>query len=429
VEEETSGETFTVSRIVPGERATLVRYLRGGRRVPVADRILEPSPHRVVPACPHYARCTGCDLLHVTEEEEARYKALTIREVLSRFAGVEVGDVPIVGGTHRGEHRARAAFNVSRDPVTGALAMGLRGFDGTVPDMADCPANRPEVTRVAVAVRSLLEDRVPATLPERVEIGEGVEGTWVVLEREALPADALEDLARAIGQVDGVAAVGLRARGGDTRCVVGVWPSAPPVGGIEFEPAPDAWTQPTPDRATALYAWVTGLGLHHGRRVLDATCGAGGLSIALARMAREVVGVDANWAAVQSATASAARLGVDNASFRGGKIGTVAARLEQAGERFDVTLVNPMRVSLGDEVMGTLARITAGTLLYLAPAPRAGAEDVGALVKLGWRVGDVAAVNLHPGTAKVMMAVVLTAGSDEPQRLSAVPNEWVRRSE
>ncbi len=145
--------------------------------------------------------------------------------------------------------------------------------------------------------------------------------------------------------------------------------------------------------------------------MLDATCGTGGLSLYLARRAESVVGVDAGWAAVQSAQASADALGVRNVTFRGGLIGTVAPRMVRDGLRFDHVVVNPMRRSLGDDAMRALAALRPRRIVYLAPAPRAGAEDIRALLAEGYVVDRVGACDLHPGTGHVMACVVLVAAA------------------
>ena len=407
VDEET-GETYTVARLMPGERATVVRYERGGRRFPVADRILKPSPHRIAPSCRHYAACAGCDLLHVTEAEEAAYKRLTVTEVLARHADVSVEFVDAVGGAARGAHRARARFTVTRNH--GRVSLGLRGLSGAVLDIADCPASVPVVRVTMAELRDLIE-RMPMLPLTGVEVAAGVEGVAVTFETLAWDDERGAALVADVQALPVVVATAVREKGGDVRLLSGAWPRQLSVCDVQLEPAPDAWTQPTPTRATALYSWVLGLGLHHGRRVLDATCGTGGLALALASTAREVVGVDANWDAVKSAMASAQALGLTNTRFRGGKIETVAPRLGADGERFETLVINPMRRSLGDQCMADLSALGAGSIVYLAPAPRAGASDVRALASQGFTVERVASVNLHPGTSKGLMAVVMSRPS------------------
>jgi len=57
--------------------------------------------------------------------------------------------------------------------------------------------------------------------------------------------------------------------------------------------------------------------------------------------------------------------------------------------------------------MQALADLTERRLLYLAPAPRAGAEDLGLLVAAGWRASATGFANYHPGTGHAMMATCM----------------------
>ncbi|HEU4648870.1 MAG TPA: TRAM domain-containing protein, partial [Gemmatimonadales bacterium] len=62
------GRTVFVPRTAPGDLVTL-RRLRPAKRFVRAwvDQLLEPSPDRVEPRCPHYVadECGGCQLQHL----------------------------------------------------------------------------------------------------------------------------------------------------------------------------------------------------------------------------------------------------------------------------------------------------------------------------------------------------------------------------
>ncbi len=86
----------------PGGRVVLVRHTLPGERVVArlteetarfaraeATAILEPSPDRAEPPCPH-ARpggCGGCDWQHASLAAQRRLKAAVIAQQLRRIAG------------------------------------------------------------------------------------------------------------------------------------------------------------------------------------------------------------------------------------------------------------------------------------------------------------------------------------------------------
>lgn len=141
---------------------------------------------------------------------------------------------------------------------------------------------------------------------------------------------------------------------------------------------------------------------------LDATCGAGAMTAVLAGVCERVTAVDINYAAVKATEARALAEGwADRLHARGGRIETVLPRLVTSGEQVDVVVFNPMRRTLGPATMTAAANVGARTVLYFAPAPRAAAEDIASLRQVGFELTELCLVDLHPGTSRVMAALVL----------------------
>jgi 23S rRNA (uracil1939-C5)-methyltransferase len=82
---------------IPGERVT-VETVTDKKRFARARllEILEPSPQRVEPACPHFTLCGGCHFQHIRYADQLRYKENVIRDQLSRIGGIESPPVAAV---------------------------------------------------------------------------------------------------------------------------------------------------------------------------------------------------------------------------------------------------------------------------------------------------------------------------------------------
>ena len=123
----------------PGGRVVFVRHTLPGERVRArvtvatasvaraeAVEILQASPDRVEPRCPHAhpGGCGGCDWQHASLAAQRRLKAEVISGQLRRIAGLdrEVTVEPVPGDEDGLGWRTRVRFSVGPDGSAGLLA-------------------------------------------------------------------------------------------------------------------------------------------------------------------------------------------------------------------------------------------------------------------------------------------------------------------
>ena len=51
--------------------------------------IIKPSPFRVVPLCPHFSKCGGCDLQHLKYEQTLNFKTNLVENALKNIGKIE----------------------------------------------------------------------------------------------------------------------------------------------------------------------------------------------------------------------------------------------------------------------------------------------------------------------------------------------------
>ena len=68
-------------------------------------KVLEASPKRVLPACPLYGKCGGCNLMHIDWAYQTELKAGILAELMER-AGVRIPKIQTVSGSPLG-YRSR----------------------------------------------------------------------------------------------------------------------------------------------------------------------------------------------------------------------------------------------------------------------------------------------------------------------------------
>ncbi|PKL12246.1 MAG: class I SAM-dependent RNA methyltransferase [Spirochaetae bacterium HGW-Spirochaetae-8] len=154
------GKTIFVAGALPMEEvmAEIVED-KGDFARAVVQGILNPSPDRVVPACPYYQQCGGCDLQHLAGSMQSVHKERICKENLKRIGGLDIDSpeagvvmLPIAVSPAWG-YRSRVRFHVD-------LANGRTGFlAGKSDDLVDidsCPVLCPSLDRLLGEKRPLL---------------------------------------------------------------------------------------------------------------------------------------------------------------------------------------------------------------------------------------------------------------------------------
>jgi 23S rRNA (uracil1939-C5)-methyltransferase len=78
---------------MPGERVRveLIEEKRGYGRARLVE-VLEPSPERTAPRCPHYGECGGCHYQHMSYSAQLKARQLIIKDQFERIAGLSLPD-------------------------------------------------------------------------------------------------------------------------------------------------------------------------------------------------------------------------------------------------------------------------------------------------------------------------------------------------
>ena len=108
------GETCRISLMKVSKRCAWGRLLE----------VMTPSPARIAPDCPHYPKCGGCQLRHLSYAEELRLKADRVNDAFQRIGGLPLRIDCIPGAKEIIGYRNKVQF-----PVGGSLDDGIRvGF-------------------------------------------------------------------------------------------------------------------------------------------------------------------------------------------------------------------------------------------------------------------------------------------------------------
>lgn len=418
------GQVVFVHNAVRGETC-VVRILKVLKRVAYArvEEVLEPSPARREPDCPHYPACGGCDFRHLSYQEELEAKRRRVEDALVRVGGSDVAVEEILGAEAVDGYRNKCQFPVS---PAGKLGFYRARTHDVVPAL-DCRLQTPQANAAAAAVEAYLRDfRVPAYdeashkgLLRHLYVRTNREGRAMVclavnglrLPRE----DALVSRVRAA--CPETAGILLNSNTRDTNVVLGdryrtLWGEetlTDVLGGLTFRLSAPSFYQVNRAQAERLYEKAAAFaGLTGRETVLDLYCGAGTITLSMAPHAGRVIGAEIVPEAVENARENARLNGIGNAEFFCGDAGAVARKLAAERLRPDVVTVDPPRKGLGEEVIPLIAAMGPERVVYVSCDPGTLARDVGRFAACGYQAVRAAAADLFPRTRHVETVCLLS---------------------
>ncbi len=136
--------------------------------------------------------------------------------------------------------------------------------------------------------------------------------------------------------------------------------------------------------------------------VLDAYCGIGTISLALADKAKQVIGIEVIPEAVEIAKLNAEKNNVENVVFKCGLVEEVIADLETS---LDAVVVDPPRKGLETAFVDSLLEMKPKKVVYISCNPATLVRDLERFVEAGYELSEVQPVDFFPQTAHIEMIV------------------------
>ncbi len=387
---------------VLAEQTARSRHFDEGRTV----EVLQPSPHRVSPRCPHFGTCAGCVLQHLDEDQQIVAKQRVLMDNLERIGHVSPGTVlPALVGDSWG-YRRKGRFSVRRVEKKDKTLVGFREQDPRfVADLSQCLTVIPEIGQKVSALSAFVESLDGKRDIPQIEFIAGDAAIALTVRHLQPLSDADRAAWTDFGQQHGFA-IYLQPGGLDTVHPLdgqGVplsfkltpWDVELAFRPLDFIQVNAKLNEKMIARALEL------LDAGPDERVLDLFCGLGNFTLPLARGVREVVGVEGDAGLVARARENAVRNNLPNASFHAADLTQDQRQASWMREGFDKLLLDPPRSGAID-VLQQLPLKQFKRIVYVSCHPGSLARDAGYLVnEQGFTLVSAGAMDMFPHTAHV----------------------------
>ena len=366
--------------------------------------------------CRHFGVCGGCTLPGVPYAEQLAKK----QQQLSRLLGIDV--LPLIPSPAESGFRSKVAFVFGPGPRGRGLVMGhyALGSQRIIP-IEECPVHHERGNRIAFALASALArfashggTGFPTGILRHIIVrttadgGEAVAMLVVRRNDKALRAPVKAFLASP-EKPDGFF-VNIHDKPGpfmvgpETIKIEGRSHVKEVVGGISYLVSPDAFFQ-TNVGAAAMLVKLVMEAVGNATTVLDLYCGSGLFALPLAKAGAKVTAIEENRQAIKDAEANL-RLN----RLAGGKVRFIAGRVEQVIGKgpWDAVVLDPPRQGCPPAVLSAVfERLRPARAAYVSCNPDALAAELPVILKAGYRVARVQAVDMFPHTNHIETVMAL----------------------
>ena len=409
-----NGKTIFVNNALPQEIAQ-IRITQDKAHFAEAqvEQIVQPSPYRRAPACPHYGDCGGCTMQHVEFTAQVAMKQRVFEEQLQRIGKVQPESLlpPVYGTPWHYRSRTRLAVHTS---ANGKVVLGYQAKRShKIVGINQCLLLPEHVSGCLNLIRDALQDMVNAQ-PKvgirsvEISVGEGVTAVNIVSQKRQ-PENVLRALAGCLNRAEGGKQIWqVWQQIGNAKPQAVSPHDAPPLAfrlpefGLTMPFQLGDFTQINlPLNEIMVARAVRYLDPQPHERIADLFCGLGNFTLPLAKRAAEVVGIEGSAALTQRAVANARANGLPNAQFATADLFAATPETLAALGRFDKMLLDPPRAGAFAVVQALHAPFLPQRIVYISCNPATLARDAAVLVGKGYRFTTAGMMNLFPQTSHV----------------------------
>lgn len=428
------GMAVFVDGLLPGERgrARVAKTAKNYAEAELLER-LNDSPDRVLPPCPYFGVCGGCQLQHSSYIGQLNYKNTRVQGCMHRIAKISddvVLNFPLPARQHFG-YRNKAALPI----VQGENGIEIGYYKQKSHELIDikkCALLPEEMNDAITLVRDWANEYGLTAYCEQTGKGllrhlvlrysaAGEMMVGLVINGDQLPyaKELIRNLRINLPEVYSVLVNKNTERsaqilGSETQAIFGSERILEEIAGLSFDISLNTFLQVNHDQTELLYQTVFKLArILPGEVVADLYCGAGTMSLYAAKLGAKVYGIEIVPQAVADAKANAEKNGLERAEFYCADCADGFAQIADKAGKIDVVIVDPPRRGLDQKVIEDIAAYTPGRVVYVSCDPATLARDLALFRQKGYAPRFIQPVDMFPQTTHVETAVLLRKEAEE----------------
>ncbi|WP_346914873.1 23S rRNA (uracil(1939)-C(5))-methyltransferase RlmD [Clostridium sp.] len=376
--------------------------------------VILPSKYRTEPICPIYKRCGGCNLQHISYEEQLNFKTQRVKDVMKRVGKIEGLKVHnTMGMDFPYNYRNKVQLPVGNND--GNIVVGFYApRSHEIINMDHCYIQSKIGDKVVKLLKEWMKEYKLTPYDEKshsgvvrhIMIREGFKTKEVmvviVTNGEKLPN--IKPLIKSLREeILNLKSIIQNVNRDKTNVILGnksitLWGTdtiSDYIGEFRFNISPLSFFQVNPVQTEMLYKKALEYASLTGNEIVfDAYCGTGTISLFLSRRAKMVYGIEIIPEAIENANENKVNNDVNNVEFIVGKSEEEIPKLIEGGIHPDVIMLDPPRKGCEESLLHAIAGVKPKRIVYVSCDPATLARDLKVLEELGYKAVELQPVDM-----------------------------------
>ena len=369
-------------------------------------QIVEPSPWRVMPPCPSFGICGGCQWQHIDYLIQCRLKKEILIDVLKRLGGLkEVPPTMVIPSPQPYGYRIRSQLKAK------GKALGyFQEKSHRIVDIQDCPIVHPLINQMLSFIRKMF---LPFSRTEEIEINlspDDSKGVLILpfLSLERGTENVFEEFLQNHAVFKG-AVIAKKEKinlfGDPTLNFTIPLDQEREKRDLKFRISPGSFSQVNLEQNKTLIQTVLQFADVNKEEALDLYCGVGNLTLPLAIGAKEVLGIEENRTAIEDARFNAEKNGIRNCEFIHGRVEDVLMRWKRKNP--DLVVLDPPRTGC-KTILDQVVRLKPKKIVYVSCEPTTFSRDLRLFSERGYSLQNLSLIDMFPQTFHMEVVGLLT---------------------
>lgn len=355
-------------------------------------KYIEISNKRIKPICKYFEDCGGCDLMHMSYDDQLKYKQDKVKRIINKFSNIDSNLVTdIIGSKNNLNYRNKITLHINN-------GIGLyQRKSNEIIKIDECLITDKRINDII----KLINDNISINNIKEIIIkaSKNTNDLMLIFDANSIDKEKIIDVCK-----NKVTSIMLK-KDNNYYLVYGKDYIIEKIGNFKFMISADSFFQVNTNQAEILYNKVLEYAdLSKDDYLLDLYCGTGTISLYLSNYVHKVFGIEINKYAIKNAFKNKEINNIDNAEFICSDVSKLVNNIDF---KPTVIVVDPPRSGLDKVTINYILNGNVKKVVYVSCDPITLARDL-SLLNEKYEVKKITPVDMFPNTHHVECVVLLS---------------------